>query len=131
MKRVTTPFVAFDFVRMRFGLCDAVQSFQRILDDVMSALSPIFAYVNDLLVANSTREEHTGHLSLLFGCLGTLYMVKKTGICVFGVPTLEFLGRHLDAMKFYPVSRKLGIIGDFACVISLTKRWQFIRPIRI
>lgn len=63
---ITTPFGLFEFLRMPFGLSNAAQTFQRFIDAVTRGLPFVFAYVDDLLVASSTPEEHTNHLRLLF-----------------------------------------------------------------
>lgn len=51
---------------MPFGLQNAGQSFQRYMDHVLSGLDSVYAYINDMLVASSSEEEHKKHLGLLF-----------------------------------------------------------------
>ena len=59
---VTTPFGLFEFVRMPFGLRNAAQTFQRFMDQVLRGLPFAYAYIDDVLVASTTREEHLQHL---------------------------------------------------------------------
>ena len=40
--------------------------FQRLIDDVIRGLTFVYAYLDDLLVASPTEEEHETHLRLLF-----------------------------------------------------------------
>ncbi|BHF77887.1 hypothetical protein SprV_0602099700 [Sparganum proliferum] len=60
---VTTPFNFFDFLRMQFGLRNASQVFQRLVDRVICDLPFVYVYIDDLLVASSTAEEHTEKLA--------------------------------------------------------------------
>ena len=57
---ITTPFGLFEFVRMPFGLRNAAQSFQRLMDEVVRGLPFVFVYIDDLLIAvlmtTSTRH---------------------------------------------------------------------------
>ena len=43
---------------MPFGLLDAVQTFQKLTDYVICGLPFVYAYLDDLLVASPTEEEH-------------------------------------------------------------------------
>ncbi|CAE1249039.1 unnamed protein product [Acanthosepion pharaonis] len=56
---VTTPFGLFEFTRMPFGLRNAAQSFQRLIDEVLRGLHFTFAYIDDVLIASRNIEEHT------------------------------------------------------------------------
>ena len=53
---IATPFGLFELVRMPFGLKNAVQTFQRLMDNVTSKLTGVFAYIDNVLVASATAE---------------------------------------------------------------------------
>ena len=59
---VITPFGLFKLLRMPFGLRNAGPSFQRFMDKVLQGLDCIFVYLEDILVASNTVEEHHIHL---------------------------------------------------------------------
>ncbi|XP_064468616.1 uncharacterized protein K02A2.6-like [Ornithodoros turicata] len=59
---IVTPFGLFEFLRMPFGLQNAAQSFQRFIDNITRGLLFVFAYLDDLLVASASPEEHLQHL---------------------------------------------------------------------
>lgn len=59
---VTTPFGLFEFLRMPFGLKNAAQTFQRLMDSVVGDLPFIFVYLDDILVASTSPEQHKAHL---------------------------------------------------------------------
>ena len=55
---ITTPFGLFEFVRMPFGLRNAAQTFQCFIDQVLRGISDTYVYIDDILIASSTPEEH-------------------------------------------------------------------------
>ncbi|BHF76142.1 hypothetical protein SprV_0501924000 [Sparganum proliferum] len=63
---ITTPFGLFEFIHMPFGLRNAAQSFQRFIDEILRGLPFVYAYIDDILVASSSAEEHASHLRLIF-----------------------------------------------------------------
>ncbi len=44
---------------MPFGLKNAAQSFQRLMDTVCHGLEFVYAYIDDVLVASKNNEGHT------------------------------------------------------------------------
>ena len=59
---ITTPFGLFEFTCMPIGLRNAAQTFQRFIDQVLRGLSFCYAYIDNLLIASSSPEEHQSHL---------------------------------------------------------------------
>lgn len=49
---ITTPFGMYEFARMPFGLWNAAQSFQRLIDEVLRGFSFTFAYIDDVVIAS-------------------------------------------------------------------------------
>nr|VZI28184.1 unnamed protein product [Spirometra erinaceieuropaei] len=94
---VTTPFGLFEFIRMPFGFRNASQTFQRFIDHVLHGLPSVYTYIDDLLVASQNEEEHKEHLALVFDRLDKFGVVINPSKCVLGVPSLEFLGHHVNS----------------------------------
>ena len=55
---IITPFGLYEFLRMPFGLKNAAQAFQRLMDTVLQDVNCAFVYLDDILVASSSEEEH-------------------------------------------------------------------------
>jgi hypothetical protein len=57
-----------EFVRMPFGLCNAPATFQRLMQKVLAGLEwrTCFVYLDDILVASRSFEEHLQHLREVF-----------------------------------------------------------------
>ena len=47
---VITPFGSWEFLVLPFGVCNAVPTFQRLVDTVLAGLPFVFAYLDDLLI---------------------------------------------------------------------------------
>nr|VZI41019.1 unnamed protein product [Spirometra erinaceieuropaei] len=123
---VTTPFGLFEFVRMPFGLRNAAQTFQRFIDRVLRGLPFVYAYIDDLLVASRNAEEHKEHLALVFDRLDQFGVVINPSKCVLGVPSLDFLGHHIDAQGLRPLSSKVEAIRDFPPPTSKRQPQRFL-----
>jgi len=63
---ITTPFGLFEFCYMPFGLRNAAQTFQRFINEVLQELDFRYAYIDDILVASNSEEQHEAHLRQLF-----------------------------------------------------------------
>ena len=55
---IVTPFGLWEFVRMPFGLKNAAQRFQRLMDKILGDLPWAFVYLGDVLVASRNKEDH-------------------------------------------------------------------------
>jgi cleavage and polyadenylation specificity factor subunit 1 len=55
---IITPFGLFKFLRMPFGLRNAGMTFQRMMDQLFFDLPCVFVYLDDLLVASRSVQDH-------------------------------------------------------------------------
>lgn len=62
----STPFGLYEFCRMPFGLRNVAQTFQRFIDGVCYDLDFVVVYLDYILVASSSLDEHLQHLRVLF-----------------------------------------------------------------
>lgn len=110
---ITTPFGMFDFCRMTFGLRNAGQTFQRFIDEVTKDLPFLFAYVDDILVASKTPEQHKVHLQTLFKRLSDYGITIRLSKCELGVPKLNFLSHEISDCGIQPSNDRIKAIQDF------------------
>ncbi|GFU83065.1 hypothetical protein TNCV_65351 [Trichonephila clavipes] len=61
---ITIPFGLYEFNTMSFGLRNAPSTFQRFITEVLYGLDFVFPYLDDVLVASSSEEEHKGSCPL-------------------------------------------------------------------
>ena len=100
---VTTPFGLFEFLRMPFRLRNAAQTFQRFIDQVLQGLTFCYAYIDDIIIASTSREEHKTHLRQLLQRLSYHGIVINPAKYVLGVSELDFLGHRVNAQGIQPL----------------------------
>ena len=93
---ITTPFGLFEFTRMPFGLRNAAQTFQRLIDEVLRGLPFAFAYIDHVLIASCDIKEHQDHLLQVFERLTHFGLKINLSKCEFAVSPLNFLGHMID-----------------------------------
>ncbi|PIK54100.1 gag-pol polyprotein [Apostichopus japonicus] len=111
---------------MPFGLKNAAQTFQRFIDEVLRGLPFVYAYLDDLLVASSSAEEHYQHLNQLFQRLDSYGININPSKCELGVSSLEFLGHHVDSQGIRPLPEKVQAVQDFPAPENLTQLRAFL-----
>lgn len=104
---ITTPFGLFEFPMMTFGLCNAAQTMQRLLNEVLRGLDFVFGYLDDILVASTSEEEHLRHLRTVFERLSEHGLIINIEKCEFGKQELNFLGHKISAEGISPLAEKV------------------------
>ena len=123
---ITTPFGLFEFLRMPFGLRNAAQTFQRFIDQVLRGLPFCYGYIDDLLIASATEEEHMDHLRAVLQRLSDHGILVNLSKSVFGVSSLNFLGYHVNASGIRPMESKVQAVRDFPLPSSQRKLREFL-----
>ena len=123
---ITTPFGLFEFVKMPFGLRNAAQSFQRFMDQVLRDLPFAYTYIDDVLVASSSPEEHKQHLRAVLGRFSEHGIVINPSKCEFGVPQLTFLGHTVDQHGIRPLPSKVETLCAFLRPTTQRKLREFL-----
>ena len=123
---IITPFGLFEFVRMPFGLRNATQTFQLFIDQVLRGLHFCYAYLDDLLVASASPQEHLVHLWQVFQRLHDHGVIINPSKCEFGAPSLQFLGHQIDSAGIRPLEQKVQRVRDFPHPDSARKLREFL-----
>jgi hypothetical protein len=82
---------------MPFGLRNAGQTFQRLMDQVLAGLDFVFVYLDDILIASPDERTYQQHLRAVLEWLQEAGLVLNPEKCLFGVSAVEFLGHHITA----------------------------------
>lgn len=110
---ITTPFGLYEFSFMTFGLCNAAQTFQRLIHEVLRDPDFVFPYIDDLCIASSSMEEHRQHLRTIFQRLRENHLAINLAKCEFGKSQLSFLGHLLTKDGIQPLPEKVDVIRAF------------------
>ena len=81
---------------MTFSLPNVASTFQHFINEVMRDLDFVYNYIDDILIASASSEEHATHLHLLFKRFQQYQMKIKPGKCVFDASSLIFLGHNIS-----------------------------------
>ena len=110
---IVTPFGPFEYLRMPFGLKNAAQTFHRFMDIVFRDLPFVYIYLNDILVACNSPDEHRKHLRQLFERLADYGLVVNHKKCVLGKSSLEFIVHCVTSSGVRPLQERVQHIADF------------------
>ena len=123
---VITPFGLFDFLRTLFGLKNAAQAFQRLMDTVCNGLDFVFVYLDDILVSSTSAEQHMLHLREVFHRLSTHGLVINVSKCQFRATTIDYLGHQITSQGAIPLPAKVEAIRTFARPTTIKGLKQFV-----
>ena len=97
---------------MPFGLKNAGQAFQRLMDGILRDIPFAFVYLDDILVANRSHDDHQEHLKRLFSLLSSNGLVPNKAKCLFGAEKLDFLGHQVSARGISPLPDRLTALRE-------------------
>ncbi|GFY29719.1 hypothetical protein TNCV_1812971 [Trichonephila clavipes] len=110
---ITTPFGLYEFNTMSFGLRNAPSTFQRFITELLYGLDFVFPYLDDVLVASSTEEEHSEHLKMVFERFQQYGLRINVSKSVMGAAQVEYLGFLITAEGSRPLSEKVQAILSY------------------
>lgn len=123
---ITTPFGLFEFIRMTFGFRNAAQTFQRLMHRVLQGLPYCFVYLDDILVASKSRDEHLQHLEQIFQQLRIYGLIINQDKCVFAQQEVVFLGHLVTSRGILPNPDRIKIINDFPLPTEVQQLKRFL-----
>jgi hypothetical protein len=110
---ICTPFGLFEYLFMPFGLKNAAQTFQRLMDRLFRHLPFVFVYLDDILIASRNITEHMVHLRQVLTILRENGLQINPAKCIFAAASLSFLGHNVDSTGISPLKRHVQALMDF------------------
>ncbi|XP_015121288.1 uncharacterized protein LOC107044056 [Diachasma alloeum] len=110
---IITPFGLFEFPYMTFGLRNAAQAFQRLIDEVTRDLLFLFPYIDDILVASDKEEKHLEYLRILLQRLQDYGLIVNVAKSVLEQPEVIFLGHTINAQGIKPPRDRVNVFREF------------------
>ena len=90
-----TPDGTYKFLRMPFGMKNSGATFVRGMREVLSGMSCVESYIDDLIVFSSDWGTHLQTLEELLKRLSEANLTACPSKCIFGASTVEFLGHDV------------------------------------
>ena len=86
---------------MPFGLCNATATFQRLMAQALTSVTKkygnlIMCYVDDVVIATPTLEDHMERLEEVFSCMKQAGLKCKPSKCEILRDSIKYLGRLVD-----------------------------------
>jgi Reverse transcriptase (RNA-dependent DNA polymerase) len=123
---VITLFGLFEFVRMPFGLKNAGMTFQRLMDRIMFDIPYVFVYLDDMLIASRSLEEHRRHVREVLRHLQDNGLVINGGKCVWAISAVEFLGHTVTAADIAPLPHRIGAVQQFLPPVTVQQLQAYL-----
>ncbi|UYV83501.1 hypothetical protein LAZ67_23001249 [Cordylochernes scorpioides] len=110
------------------------QTFQRLINEVLQGLDFAYAYIDDVLIASDSENQHVSHLQQLFGRLRDYGLTINETKCTFGQPSVKFLGfiitnagispdpQRVQAIKDIPIADTVGKLRHFLGMLNFYRR---------
>ena len=97
----------FEWRRMPFGMCNASATFQRAIARALQRIvnregSMVMAYIDDIVIATETIEDHMDRLREVFQCLREAGFKMRVSKCDFMKSEIKYLGRVVSADGIQP-----------------------------
>ena len=86
----------YQYNRLPFGVKCAPAIFQQIMDTMLSGLTNAMAYLDDIIVVSSSKQEHLRHLELVFERIHSFGFKLRPEKCSFMMPSVRYLGSIID-----------------------------------
>ena len=123
---VITPFGLYEMLVMPFGVRNAGNTFQRLMDRVLSGLDFVFVYLDDILIASTDRAQHFIHLRIVFQRLLDNGLVINPSKSIFCQQQVKFLGHVVTANGISPLDKHIVAVKDFPKPVSKTDLQRFL-----
>lgn len=111
---IALPFGLFEFNFMTFGLRNASQTFQRLMNEVCRDLDFAFCYLDDIIIASANEQKHKQHLHVIFGRLNEYGLHVNVDKCELGKESLIYLGHLISSDGIRPRPEKVETIRNFS-----------------
>lgn len=87
----------YEFLVMLFGLCDALATFQALMNVLCSFLCRFVLIFDDILIYSLSLAEHLRHARAVLTVLHQHQLFVKRSKCAFGVNSISYLGHIISA----------------------------------
>ena len=122
----TQQFGAFEWHCLPMGLKNSPSIFQRAMQDMLRDLDFCHCYIDDVVVASATPEEHLHHLRILFERLRNSKVLAKGTKAKLFRTSCDFLGHVIGADGVAPQQKKVEAVSNWPTPSSVSDIRAFL-----
>ena len=113
---------------MPFGLCNALPTFQRLMQNCLGKLNLAYCliYLDDVIVFSETPEEHLHRMRVVFDCLREHGLKLKPSKCNVFKSEINYLAHHVSKEGVRPSKKNLESIAQCPPPDTYTKVKSFV-----
>ena len=113
---------------MPFGLCNAVATFQRLMDLALTGLNfeICLAYLDDIILHSKTQEEHLQRLEVLLQRLKDVNLKLKPSKCCLMKKRVTFLGHVVSGDGIATDPEKARLVSEWPVPTTLKQLRGFL-----
>ena len=98
---------------MAFGLCNSQSTYQRVINQVLSGVPQVEAYIDDSCVHTRDAEEHVIHLKKTLDAYKSANMQLRLDKCRFAYEKGEFVGHEISGEGYSPLKSHVATIKNY------------------
>ena len=122
---INTPKGLFRYNRLPYGVSVAPAIFQSVMDRVLQGL-PVACYLDDILIAAPTEQEHNMILEKVINRLQESGIHLREEKCEISKKQVEYLGHMIDATGIHPMEDKVRAIHEAPIPQNITQLRAFV-----
>ena len=116
---------------MPFGMCNASATFQRAITRALRNIvnregSMVMAYIDDIVIATETVEDHMIRLREVFDCLREAGFNMRVAKCDFMKSEIKYFGRVVSAEGIKPDPKAVATLRDWEVPRNKTEMQSFL-----
>ena len=113
---------------MPFGLCNALPTFQRLMQNCLGELNLTYCliYLDDVIVFSKTPEEHLWRMHVFFDHLQEHGLKLKPSKCDVFKSKINYLAHHVSRKGVLPLKKNLESIAQYPPPDMYTKVKSFV-----
>ena len=86
--------------------------FQRVMDTILKDIPHVIVYLDDILIAGASQQEHLQILERVLSRLKEVGLRLNRRKCLFLQPSVTYLGYRIDAEGLHPTECKIQAINN-------------------
>ncbi|XP_055542887.1 uncharacterized protein K02A2.6-like [Wyeomyia smithii] len=129
MLTINTHQGLFQYNRLPPGVKSAPGAFQRIIDSMVAGIPGVKPYLDDIMIAGKTQEEHDRNLYAVLERIQDYGFHLRIEKCRFSLPQIKFLGHIIDEDGLHPDPEKTRAISQMPAPKNISQLRSYLGAI--